>query len=335
MAKSSGQKLKLLYLRDILLKKTDETHKMTAAEIIDALNGYGISSERKSLYDDLSLLANYGLDICREKTSTTKYCVASRDFELAELKLLVDAIQSSRFITRKKSMELIEKLQGLVSVYQGQELRRDVYITNRVKGLNEKIYYVVDSIHSAISQNRRISFLYMRWEIGEGKRLVKRARRGGRRYVVSPVWLCWNDENYYLIGYDGESGKIKNYRVDKIESVEILDEKREKSSMISDFDGASYTKKIFSMYGGEEFDVTMLVDNELVGVIADRFGDDVFIVRENENQFRFTARISISSQFYAWVFGLGGGVKILSPKKVADGFKEQLDAVSKNYLPEK
>lgn len=328
MAKSSGQKLKLLYLRDILMKKTDETHGMTAAEIIDALKEYGISSERKSLYDDLAALENYGIDICRVKTNTTRYSIASRDFELAELKLLVDAIQSSRFITRKKSMELIEKLEGLVSVYQGRELKRDVYITNRVKGLNEKIYYVVDSLQTAISLNRRVSFLYMQWEIGQNKKLIKTARKDGRRYVVSPIWLCWNDENYYLIGYDGKADKIKHYRVDKIESVEILDEQREQNSKTSGFDGAEYTKKIFSMYGGEEFDVTMLVDNELVGVIADRFGDDIFLVRENENQFKFTARISISSQFYAWVFGLGGGVKILSPKKVADDFKKQLEAVS-------
>ena len=241
-------------------------------------------------------------------------------------------MQSSRFITRKKSIELIEKLEGLVSDYQGKELRRDVYITNRVKGLNEKIYYVVDSLQNAISQDKKISFLYMKWEIGEGSRIVKTARKNGKRYVISPIWLCWDDENYYLVGYDSESQIIKHYRVDKIESVEILDEKREQNKEILEFDGAKYTKKIFSMYGGEELEVTMLVDNSLVGVIADQFGDDIFIVKENENQFRFTAKISISSQFYAWLFGLKGSVKILSPQQVVDGFKAQLDAVSANYF---
>ncbi len=331
MSKSSGQKLKLLYLRDILLKKTDENHGMTASEIIDALGELHISSERKSLYDDISLLQMYGLDIKKTKSNTTKYSVCSRDFELAELKLLVDAIQSSRFITRKKSMELIGKIEGLVSNFQGKELKRDVFITNRVKGLNEKIYYVVDTLQTAISNDRKVSFKYMKWNLGQGAKAVKVPRRNGKLYVISPIWLCWDDENYYLIGYDSEADKIKHYRVDKIEDVKILDESREQTDEIKSFDGAEYTKKIFSMYGGEEFEVTMLVNNELVGVIADRFGDDIFIVKENDNQFRFSAKISISSQFYAWVFGLGGGVKILSPQRVVDGFKEHLNSVNNNY----
>lgn len=331
MPKSSGQKLKLLYLRDIMLRKTDENHGMTAAEIIDALAEQNIKSERKSLYDDINLLRLYGLDIEKIKSNTTRYSVCSRDFELAELKLLVDAIQSSRFITRKKSMKLIEKLEGLVSDYQGRELKRNVFITNRVKGINEKIYYVVDTLHNAISNNRKISFLYMKWTIGKGAKVAKTPKHDGKRYVISPIWLCWDDENYYLIGYDSDADKIKHYRVDKIEDVVILDEKRDQTEEISNFDGAEYTKKIFSMYGGEEIDVTMLVDNELVGVIADRFGEDVFIVKENEHQFRFTARISISSQFFAWVFGLKGGVKILSPTKVVNEFKAHLGAVNDNY----
>lgn len=161
MPKSSGQKLKLLYLRDILLKRTDDNHGMTATEIIDALSEFNIKSERKSLYDDISSLQMYGLDIEKIKSNTTRYYVASRDFELAELKLLVDAIQSSKFITRKKSMELIGKIEGLVSNFQGKELKRDVFITNRVKGLNEKIYYVVDTLQTAISNDRKVSFLYM------------------------------------------------------------------------------------------------------------------------------------------------------------------------------
>lgn len=331
MPKSSGQKLKLLYLRDILLKRTDDNHGMTATEIIDALSEFNIKSERKSLYDDISSLQMYGLDIEKIKSNTTRYYVASRDFELAELKLLVDAIQSSKFITRKKSMELIGKIEGLVSNFQGKELKRDVFITNRVKGLNEKIYYVVDTLQTAISNDRKVSFLYMKWDIGQGANIVKTARRDGKRYVISPIWLCWDDENYYMIGYDSEADKIKNYRVDKIESVEVLEDKREPNDEIQKFDGAEYTRKIFSMYGGEEFEVTMLVNNELVGVIADRFGDDIFIVKENNNQFRFSAKISISSQFYAWVFGLGGGVKILSPQRVVDGFKEHLNSVNNNY----
>lgn len=333
MGRQMGQKLKLLVLQKILLEKTDEEHGLTSAEIIAELDKYGIKAERKSLYDDLKNLELFGLDVCRIKSNTTRYYIGNRDFQLAELKLLVDAIQSSKFITRKKSMELIEKLQKLVSKNQGNELKRQVYISNRVKTLNEKIYYNVDSIHNAISDKLRIKFIYTKWQINPsgGSRLEKVARKDGKPYCILPLTLCWDDENYYMIGYDFDAEIIKHYRVDKMESIELCDKGKNDYSIHKDFDPAGYSKKVFSMYGGKAVEVTLLVDNSLAGVIADRFGGDVFITREDENHFKVTTEIAISPQFFAWIFGLGDKVKILSPDFVSQEYASQLKATLQNY----
>lgn len=327
------QKLKLLYLQKILLEQTDEEHGLTASEIIEKLSQYGISAERKSLYDDLEKLEVFGVDICRTKSNTTKYYVASRDFEVPELKLLVDAIQSSKFITHKKSYALIKKLEQLVSVYQGKELQRQVYVTNRVKTVNEKIYYNVDTLHNAISNNRQITFRYMQWTLNfAGKnRIEKTPRRNGELYNVSPWALCWDDENYYLIAYDNSAQMIKHYRVDKMENIAVLQEKRLGGECFKSFDLAGYAKKVFSMFGGDEVQVEFSVDNSLVGVIADRFGKDVFITRESDSTFNMTASVVLSPQFYAWVFGLSDKIKILSPQSAADDFNRQIRAISALY----
>ena len=218
------QKQKLLYLQKIMLEKTDENHGLTINEIKDELESYGIKAERKSLYDDIEILQSFGLDICTVRTNTVKYYIGNRDFQIPELKLLVDAIQSSKFITRKKSLELIEKLGHLVSENDGSQLRREVYVTNRVKTVNEHIYYNVDKIHNAISENKKISFQYFKWELDttNGNKIVKTARKNGEAYRVSPWALCWDDENYYLIAYDSEAEIIKHYRVDKMERIRLL-----------------------------------------------------------------------------------------------------------------
>ena len=229
MARSSRQKQKLLYLQKIMLEKTDENHGLTIKEIIELLAGYDIKAERKTLYEDLEILQTYGLDICKTRSSTVKYYVGSRDFELPELKLLVDAIQSSKFITHKKSLSLISKLEGLVSHNEGEQLQRQVYVTNRVKTVNEKIYYNVDYIYNAISQNRQINFKYFKWDVDFGgeRKIVKVERKDGKIYTVSPWALCWDDENYYLVAYDAEAEMIKHYRVDKMEYIELTDKERD------------------------------------------------------------------------------------------------------------
>ena len=326
MARSSMQKQKLLYLQKILLEKTDENHGLTINEIKEQLESYGIKAERKSLYDDIEILQSFGLDICTVRTNTVRYYIGNRDFQIPELKLLVDAIQSSKFITRKKSLELIEKLGHLVSENDSSQLRREVYVTNRVKTLNEHIYYNVDKIHNAISENKKISFQYFKWELDttNGTRIVKRARKNGEPYRVSPWALCWDDENYYLIAYDSEAEIIKHYRVDKMERIRLLKDERDGSERYKDFNPARYAKSVFSMFGGEECEVKLLVDNNFIGVIVDRFGTDLFIIKHDENSFIVNIRVMLSPQFYAWVFGLGGGVRILAPEKAILDFKDKI-----------
>ena len=326
MARSSMQKQKLLYLQKIMLEKTDENHGLTINEIKDELDGYGIKAERKSLYDDIEILQNFGLDICTIRTNTVRYYVGNRDFQIPELKLLVDAIQSSKFITRKKSLELIEKLGHLVSENESTQLRREVYVTNRVKTVNEHIYYNVDKLHNAVSENKKISFQYFKWylDFSNGTKIVKTARKDGEAYRVSPWALCWDDENYYLIAYDSEAEMIKHYRVDKMEHIRLLKEERDGSEKYKDFNPARYAKSVFSMFGGEECEVKLLVDNDFIGVIVDRFGSDIFVVRHDEHSFTVTVHVMLSPQFYAWLFGLGGKVRILSPKKVIIEFQNKI-----------
>ena len=334
MARSSRQKQKLLYLQKIMLEKTDENHGLTIKEIIELLAGYDIKAERKTLYEDLEILQTYGLDICKTRSSTVKYYVGSRDFELPELKLLVDAIQSSKFITHKKSLSLISKLEGLVSHNEGEQLQRQVYVTNRVKTVNEKIYYNVDYIYNAISQNRQINFKYFKWDVDFGgeRKIVKVERKDGKIYTVSPWALCWDDENYYLVAYDAEAEMIKHYRVDKMEYIELTDKERDGGKKFENFDIAKYTKGVFSMFGGEETDVDLSVSNELIGVIVDRFGSNIFIRQESENTFQVSIKAVLSPQFYAWLFSLGNRVKIISPQNAIDEYRTRVEAVKSQYL---
>lgn len=326
MSRSKMQKQKLLCLRKIMLEKTDEQHGLTAAQIISELKAYGIEAERKSLYDDLEILELYGLDICRAKSSTVKYYVGSREFEMPELKLLVDAIQSSKFITRKKSLSLIKKLEGLVSVNEGKQLQRQVFVSNRVKTVNEQIYYNVDKLHNAISDDKQITFKYYKWELdyASPEKIVKKERRGGSLYRVSPWALCWDDENYYMIAYDSASQMIKHYRVDKMGTIAVTDDVRDGKKTFEKFDLAGYCKGVFSMFGGQEVTVRLSVQNDMIGVIVDRFGNNIIVTRETDNTFSVNVSVMLSPQFYAWVFGLGGKVKIVSPQKAVDEFKNQL-----------
>lgn len=316
-----------------MFEKTDENHALTINEIKDLLAQYDIHTERKALYDDLQILETFGLDICRTRSTTVRYFVGSRDFEIPELKLLVDAIQSSKFITHKKSINLIKKLEGLVSENDGKQLQREVYVTNRVKTLNEQIYYNVDEIHNAISENRKISFRYLKWDVDFSGRqkIIKTERREGKTYVVSPWALCWDDENYYLVAYDAEAEIIKHYRVDKMESIRISDETRDGSKKFEKFNLAHYAKSVFSMFGGEECEVKLSVDNDLIGVIVDRFGSDIYIIKESDSSFLVTVSVMLSPQFYAWLFGLGLKVRLLSPKKAVDEFKDKISELNLYY----
>lgn len=309
--KLSHQKLKLMYLARILLEQTDEEHTITVPEMIAELAKLGVSAERKSIYDDLEYLQLFGMDICSNKTRTTNYYVASRDFEMPELKLLVDSVQSSKFITRKKSMELISKIEKLTSRENAKKLQRQVFITNRVKTLNEQIYYNVDKIHEAIAADKQITFKYFNLDVNKKKVY----RKDGGLYTESPVSLSWDDENYYLITYKEKYGSYTHYRVDKMEQIEITENDRVLPDEI--FDLSSYAKSIFQMFGGEETEVSIEFDNELVGVVYDRFGSDVPIVKKDESHFICHVKVAVSPHFLAWIMSFGKRAKIISPAEVA------------------
>ncbi|MCH5303752.1 MAG: WYL domain-containing protein [Ruminococcus sp.] len=335
MAKNPRQKQKLLYIQKILLEKTDEEHGLTINEIISELAAYGINAERKSLYDDLRILETYGLDICSEKTKTVKYYVGSRDFQVSELKLLVDAIQSSKFITEKKSLELIKKLEALSSENDAKQLQEQVIISNRVKTSNETIYYNVDRLHDAISKDRAVEFYYNSWtlNLGSPEKLKLERRREGERYAVSPWALCWDDENYYLIAFDEKREQIRHYRVDKMEKIELCDRKRSGRKEMEKIDLAEYSRSTFGMFAGENVQVQLSVDKSLVGVIADRFGKNIFITGDENNEDHFIAgvNVNISDQFFGWIFALGDKVKIISPEDVVKKFKKHSRKVSNLY----
>lgn len=328
MAKSSNQKLKLVYLMKILLEKTDETHSITMSEIIDALQAYGIGAERKSLYDDLETLRVYGMDIIgTQEDRKYYYHVGNRQFELAELKLLVDSVQSAKFITEGKSNELIKKIEGLASQYEASQLHRQVFVNGRVKTMNESIYYNVDRIHTAIAENSRIRFRYFQWNVDKEMEL----RHNGAVYEVSPWALSWDDENYYLIAYDSIQGIIKHFRVDKMLNIESSGEQREGKQMFKSFNMAAYARKTFGMYGGVEEWVRIKCDNSLAGVMIDRFGKDISMTRLNEKQFVATVDVAVSRQFMAWVIGLGDGAEIIGPESVVDEMRKEIKRLAGQY----
>lgn len=327
MAKSSNQKLKLLYLMRILLEKTDYEHVMSMNDILEYLKSCGIEAERKSIYDDIEALRVFGIDIINKKERPSGYYVGSREFELPELKLLVDAVQSSKFITTKKSDELIKKLERLAGSSQAKKLQRQVYVSNRIKTMNESIYYNVDDLHEAISENRKITFQYCEWTMDK----ILLPKKGGELYNVSPWALNWDDENYYLIAYDNQARRVKFYRVDKIKQISILDEKREGRELFEKFNTADFSKKTFGMFAGDEQEVVLQCSESLIGVILDRFGTDTAIRKINEESFRVRVRINVSPQFFGWLTGLGSDVIIASPENVAEDYKDYIRSIIENY----
>ena len=328
MPKGANQKLKLYYLARVMVEKTDDEHMITMPEIITALGAYGVTADRKSIYDDLEALRVLGIDVVGEKVGRN-YCyhVGSKHFEIAELKLLVDAIQCSKFITEKKSNVLIRKLTALASEYEAAQLKRQVVVRGRVKTMNESIYYFVDDVHRAITENRQIRFEYMRWN--EEKKL-ERYRESA--HTVSPWALTWEAENYYLIAYDEEADRIKHFRLDKLKNIRILPEKRTGRAKFKEFDLASYSKMSFGMFGGEPVKVEIAFCNEMIGVFIDRFGRDITIrPSEEKGWLKTCVDVSMSDQFLGWIFALGTKVKLLSPQEVVERYQKELEDIRKGY----
>ena len=328
MPKSSNQKLKLPYLMKIMLEKTDEHHGLTMQQILDELSLYGVAAERKSIYSDFEDMNLFGIDvICDRQGRDHLYHVVSRQFELAELKLLIDAVQSSKFITEKKSRQLINKVKTLASENEADELQRQVYVHGRIKTMNESIYYNVDDIHNAINSDRKIRFKYYKWSIN--KRLV--ARHGGDFFYVSPWALTWDDENYYMIALDDLSREIRHYRVDKMDQISIIDEKREGKKLFKDFDMAAYARMNFSMYQGEIKKVSIEFPDEMCGVFIDRFGKDISFVKSGSGRSMLKVDVAVSNQFFGWIMSLGPDVKITAPADVVTQVSKAASRFAANY----
>ncbi len=328
MPKGTNQKFKLYRLAQIMLNRTDENHYITMPEIRAALAEYEITADRKSLYADLRDLETLGIEVEGEQDGKGyHYHVVGRYFELPELKLLVDAIQSSKFITEKKSNTLISKIEGFASRYEAQKLQRQVFVAGRIKTMNESIYYTVDAIHNAISENRRIRFQYYQWNVKKETEL----RHNGAWYHISPWGLSWDDENYYLVGYDSGAAKIKHYRVDKMLRISLSDEEREGREYFDKLDMAEYAKKSFGMFGGREEDVTLYAANNLAGVIIDRFGKDITLVPADASHFTVKVRVQVSRQFLGWVFSLGEDILITEPPQVVEQMRTEAARIAEQY----
>ena len=319
MPRGSNQKFKFTYLMKIMAEKTDDEHSLTMPQILEELEKYEVSAERKSIYEDFKDMSKLGIDVIKEQRGReTFYHIAGREFELAEVKLLIDAVQSAKFITQKKSKSLISKVKNFVSEHQAKQLQRQIVINDRVKTMNESVYYNVDDIHTAINQNRKIKFKYYKWDID--KKLVE--RHGGSYFFVSPWALLWDDENYYMIAFDDWDNKIKHYRVDKMMYIEVENDERAGKEEFKNFDMAKYSKATFGMYHGEKTKVCIKFANHMCGVFIDRFGKDTLFRKIDENHSELIADINVSLQFFGWIFSLGNDVEIVSPREVVDELRE-------------
>ena len=315
MGRTENQKLKLLYLKELFERQSDEEHLLSMQDILDALAAQGIRAERKSVYDDILCLQQFGMDIVTVKGRNGGYFLASRTFELPELKLLVDAVQSSKFLSERKSMQLIAKLETLASGYAAGSLRRQVTVAGRVKTMNESVYYSVDLLHEAIQKNSRITFRYFDYDLNGSRRY-----RPGL-YTASPYALCWQDENYYLIAHSERHG-LTHYRIDKMAKLSIADKPRVITEQARQLDLTRYGKTVFGMFSGTPQQVKLRFRNSLAGVVIDRFGKSAMLVPDGESHFTFTTEIVLSPVFYGWLAGFGEQAEIMFPASVREDFAD-------------
>ena len=313
-------KPRILYLKKILEERTDEEHPLSTTQLINILNEeYGISAHRTTVTKDIAALQEFGMDIVTIHSTQSKYFVASRKFELPELKLLIDAVESSKFITKKKSDALIEKIHTLTSPAQVKKLKRNNYVVNRIKPDNEQIYYIIDAINDAINMGKQISFRYYDYT-GLKKKVL---RNKGEIYKLSPYKLLWNGDNYYVIGYSEKKRKVINFRVDRIAGTpEILD--KDVIAMPDDFDIENFTKEVFFMFPGKSIMVDLRCDNSLMKTMVDRFGEDVTTLAYDMISFRIQTEVSASPTFFGWVFGFNGKVQILAPESVKEQYRQMI-----------
>ncbi|MEF2836623.1 MAG: transcriptional regulator [Oscillospiraceae bacterium] len=315
MPKSDNQKLKIFYILDYLQKNSHQDHPVRAAELLSMLERqHNIVCDRKTVYSDIAALQDYGVDIVSIPGKNGGYYIASRNFEIPELKLLIDAVQSSRFLTEKKSRELIEKLCNQCSIYDARLMRRDVLVSGRVKSMNETIYYNVDAIQDAIADNRQITFRYFDFGL-DGKRKYRE-----KDYQASPYGLCQDNENCYLLAHSHRHG-VTSYRVDRMTDIVQLPEARTPCPELTGKALVEHANRLFQMYSGQQTTVKLRFHRELTNVVIDRFGRDTMLIPDGEEHFVFTVNVAVSPMFLSWVIGFGTKAKILHPQSVVDACK--------------
>ena len=316
MPKSDNQKLKIFYILDYLQKNSNETHPVRAADLISMLDRqHNISCDRKTVYSDVAALQEYGIDIVSLPGKNGGYYIASRNFELPELKLLIDAVQSSRYLTEKKSRELIEKLLTQCNEQDAKLMKRNVLVSGRVKSMNETIYYSVDTIQEAIAQNKQITFRYFDWDFG-GKRKYRE-----KPYMASPYGLCQDNENCYLLALSQRHG-ITSYRVDRMSDIHLADVARIPCPELTGKALLEHANRLFQMYSGDAVDVKLRFHKSLINVVIDRFGKDTMLIPDDEEYFNFTVRVAVSPMFLSWIMGFGNKAKVLYPQSVIDSLQD-------------
>lgn len=323
---SSEIKLKTLYVMKILLELSDEEHYLTAADIGRELKAYGMTADRRSIYNDLEVLERFGLDIVRVPGNRGCY-VASREFELPELKILIDAVQVAKFIPQKKSDILTGKLQQLAGRYAAKELHRQILLSNPAKGEFNAIYYMVDTLHEAMNRNCRVGFQYMEWT----ERKQERLRHNGKVYEVSPWGLLWNDEYYYLLAYDPEIDGIKHFRVDRMRRISRLEDLEREGGAIYEKYRRGFSAKTFGMYGGDEAVVELRCANRMAGVIIDRFGMDTMMIPKDGGYFTVRVPVALSPQFFGWLTSVGGDVELEKPATLREEYRKFLTDILRQY----
>ena len=325
MGKYDNQKLKILYILDYLQKNSHENKPVKAAELIAMLeNRHGIHCDRKTVYSDVAALQEYGADIVSIPGRNGGHYIASQRFQLPELKLLIDAVQSSRFLTERKSRELIEKLCSQCNEEDARLMKRNVLVSGRVKSMNESIYYNVDAIQEAIGQNRQISFRYFDWDLG-GKR-----RYRDKEYLASPYGLCQDNENYYLLAHSHRHG-VTSYRVDRMTDIRLTDESRNPCPELTGKALVEHANQLFQMYSGDAVTVKLLFHRSLINVVIDRFGKDTMLIPQDEEHFTFTVQVAVSPMFLSWIIGFGDKAQILYPQSVIEACKDLCQAAMSRY----
>ena len=324
MRNYANPKLKLLYLKQFFEEMTDEEHSATMPQILEYLDSKGIHAERKGIYADLDYLADYGMDVRKDERGKS-YQWLDRDFELSEVKLIMDSVASSKFLSEKKSMDLMTKLGKLVSVHQRADLKRQIKVFGRVKSMNASVLYSLDTIHAAIAADTTIRFKYFHYNMKKEREYSRK----GEVYEVSPWALLYDNNSYYLLGFVDDD--IRTYRVDRMANVEQGTKERQGKEEFESFDLVSFSKATFGMYHGEEQKVEMVFHNRMIDTVIDKFGKDVFLFSVDEEHFKVSVNVAVSPQFFAWVFGLGNNVTITGPKDVVKQMKDMLGKVSKRY----